>query len=264
MNRKATAVARALALLALGSLGVASRVSADEYLKLTNVTSNGFTGWLGTTYVTGTLTDTRNIYFNTPNNGSTSRFSTHTNDSSAQYRYSNVYALASPNLDQVGFQASTIRSSDHGDIGNLTLTFSKPIGNLDLDIAGLTATTMTFANTGGVTGISYGSGNGGSSATDGLGVDSATGEIYDINPNTSSAQPTTQSPLTTGPRSAYGSIGIDGGAISTITISWSDYGNLNDYGSFTLHTTPEPGTYGLLIGFTLASGSMFVRRRRRA
>jgi hypothetical protein len=197
------------------------------FLDLTAVTpgtSGAFTGTLNGVAVTGAITANDGSYEWTLT-GLASWDNSVTNNTSPQYSYSNIYTPSIPLTDQVGYDKFASSGT-----ATVTITFGSPITNPVFHVANLDASQDTFLLTGGLTGLRLLSGNGGGG--DGLGVSGNT--VMDLNPDTAVGQDPSTPPLTSGPRSAYGSVELLG-TISTLTFNVS-YPGLppGDGGSFTL------------------------------
>jgi hypothetical protein len=123
--------------------------------------------------------------------------------------------------------------------------------------------TMNFALTGGLTGLSLLSGNGG---PDGDGLILTGTLLADANPLTVIGQATDVPPFTDGTaRSGYGSVQLFG-TISTLTITLAPNANAftGDGGSFTISQAeiPEPASVALW-GLGAAGLALVAWRRRR-
>ncbi|MGO9470848.1 MAG: PEP-CTERM sorting domain-containing protein [Isosphaeraceae bacterium] len=224
---------------------------AGSFLELTAVTpgtSGTFTGTLNGVAVTGAITANDGSYEFTLT-GLASWDNSVLNNTSPQYSYSNIYTPSIPLTDQVGYDKFASSGT-----ATVTITFGSPVTDPVFHVANLDASADTFSLTGGLTGLSLLSGNGG--AGDGLGVSGNT--VLDLNPDTGVGQDPSTPPLTSGPRSAYGSVELLG-TISTLTFSVS-YPGLppGDGGSFTLSAgaaaVPEPSSLALLCVAGALSG----------
>ncbi len=117
-------------------------------------------------------------------------------------------------------------------------------------------TQYDFSPMAGLGGLVLLSGNGGGG--DGLQV---VGDVIsDANPYTEVGQDPSQHPLTSGPRSAYGSVELVG-SFRSLTIDVTSPTKVGDGGSPELSTVPEPGTVMLSAAGLLAL--LGWRRRRR-
>lgn len=237
---------------------------ADVFLDVTSVTPGGpgtgvFSGMLGGIAVSGSISALGGppaMFFNAPGPG----IGDSTLDgSSPQYSDPTVFSPTIPTTDRVGF---TYVSG----AGNLvTLTFSKPVTNPVFHVANLDGVGFLFAPTPGFTSLTLLKGNDGA---DGDGIDPGFGGagygysmVYDLSPGSSDSTPPTMPPPTTGPRSAYGSVRING-TFSTILFVTDGMGPPTDSGSFTLSIVPEPSSIVLAgIGAVVLIG--FVRCRKR-
>lgn len=231
---------------------------ADVFLDLTSVTPGtsgvgSFSGMLGAVAVTGSISGAPVLSFNAIGSG----LGDSTIDgSSPQFSYASAFSTPTPSTDRVGFTYLAFA-------GNLvTLTFSSAVTDPVFHIANLDWMALTFAATPGFTSLTLLNGNGG---PDGDGIDSAFGGpayghalVADLMPFTGDATPPTGAPPSSGPRSAYGSVRING-TFSTISFVTDAMGPFSDSGSFTI-SVPSPATLPLLAVTTLAGG---LRRRRR-
>jgi hypothetical protein len=233
---------------------------ADVFLDLTAVTpgtSGTFTGTLNGVAVTGAITANDGSYqWNLT--GLASFDNSVTNNTSPQYSYSNIYTPSTPLTDQVGYDKFASSGT-----ATVTITFGSAITNPVFHVANLDASQDTFSLTGGLTGLSLLSGNGGGG--DGLGVSGNT--VLDLNPNTALGQDPATPPLTSGPRSAYGSVELLG-TISTLTFNVSSVGIFpGDGGSFTLSTStaavPEPSSLVLALTATACLAPFAARPLRK-
>lgn len=242
----------AIALLAV--LGGSACAYAD-FLQLTSVTpgsSGGFTGTLGAVTVTGSISTpapSGNFDFN-GTMGPSAYESSVLNNTSPQYSYANIYTPATPLTDQVGYTsyAGTYNAA------TVTIKFSAPVTDPIFDIASIDETQLDFTPTPGLLGLLLLSGNGG--AGDGIEVTNNT--ILDADTATFAGQLPSAPPLTTGPRSGYGSVELLG-TFTSLTFNDTNPSMGGDGGSFTLATAPEPSTNALCFAglFALLSGVMF-------
>ena len=255
MNKMAKSTMIPLALLAFASTGVTS--ARGEYLDLTALTtgtSGTFTGTLGGVTVTGAITANDGSYSFSPTG--TSFDNSTTDNTSPQYSYAGIYTPAQALTDRVGYDKFVSAGT-----ATVTIIFSTPVTNPVFQVANLDGSQDTFSLTGGLTGLSLLSGNGGGG--DGLGLSGNT--VVDLNPNTLVGLPPTTPPPTTGPRSAYGSVQLLG-TISTLTFASSTPSNFNqggDGGSFTLSTSatvPEPSSFVLTLAATACAAPLAIRR----
>lgn len=246
--------------VALVLLAGAPAVHADVFLDLTAVTPGGpgvgtFSGTLGGVTVSGSISSggPAAFFFNSPGFG----IGDSTIDgSSPQFSYSSVFGPTIPATDRVGFTYTATA-------GNLvTLTFSSPVTNPVFHIANLDWGAFSFVVTPGFSSLTLLKGNDG---PDGDGIDPAFGGpsysfglVWDHTPPTTDATVPTVSPPTSGGRSAYASVRIDG-TFSAISFVTDAMGPFSDSGSFTISTVPEPATLGLLA----TGGALLIRCRRR-
>jgi MYXO-CTERM domain-containing protein len=242
---------RAFAMVAV--LG-GSTIASAGFLDLTSVTagaSGSFAGTLNGVTVNGSIS--------TPDPGGrfvldgtafiTGWQESVINNTSPQFRYSNIYTPSTPLTDDVGYTsfAGTVNPA------TITLTFSAPQTNLVFDVANLDAMQYVFSLTGGLSSLALLSGNGGGG--DGLQV---VGNVISDATGTGVGQQMSDAPFTSGARSAYGSVELVG-TYSSLTIAVNNPAGVGDGGTFTLNTVPEPTTLGLgLAGMALLA---FVRRR---
>lgn len=231
-------------------------IQAQSYLDLSSVTPGilgEFTGTLGGVAVNGSISQSGGSFVFSDTNGSGTSYS-NTNNSSPQYSYGNIFTPSIGLTDQVGY----IMLAGSNDV-TISITFSSPITNPVFHIAGLDQTQWAFSLTGGLTGVSLLSGNGGDG--DGFGLLGTT--LIDLNPATVVPSSPAIPPLISGPRSAYGSVQLFGN-ISELTIDVDMIGTA-DSGNFTLSLTaiPEPSTV-LLCGIALlgAGGANCYCRRK--
>lgn len=252
--------------MAIAVLSGAIPAQADLFLDLTSVTPGGpgagaFSGTLGGVTVTGTISSsgTPAFFFNAVGSG----LGDSTIDgSSSQFSYSSIFSPTIPATDRVGFTYTATA-------GNLvTLTFSSPIADPVVHVANMDWCAFSFAATLGFSSLTLLDGN------DGLdvdGVDPAFGGppyssalVWDHNPSTSDITPPTSAPPSSGARSAYASVQIDG-TFSTLSFVTDAMGPFSDSGNFTISaaTVPEPSS-ALLVGVCGAIGvSSCLRCRKR-
>lgn len=243
----------AFALIALAT----ATVHADEFLDLTSITpgSSGvgtFAGTLGGIAVTGSISGAPVFSFNAIGTGL--GHST-IDDSSPQFSYASVYDPITPAGDRVGFTYI-------GGAGNtVTMTFSSPVTDPVFHIANWDWMAATFLPTPGFSSLTLLNGNNG---LDGDGIDPAFGGsaygfglVADMMPPTTDATSPSIAPPTSGDRSAYGSVRING-TFSSLVFVTDSMGPFSDDADFTISTVPEPATLAVLgLGF-----AAFAKRRR--
>lgn len=233
-------------------------VQADVFLDLSSVTpgSSGvgtFAGTLGGIAVTGSISGAPVFSFNAVGSG----LGDSTIDgSSPQFSSSSVFSPTVPTTDRIGFTYLAFAGNA------VTLTFSSPVTDPVFHFANWDWMGATFLPTPGFSSLTLLNGNNG---PDGDGVDPAFGGpayssalVYDHMPFTTDATPPTSMPPTTGDRSAYGSVRING-TFSTLVFVTDAMGPFSDSGSFTI-SVPGPSTLPALVVAALAS---CPRRRRR-
>lgn len=247
-------------------LGTPLSASAATFLDLDSVTpgtpANGsFTGTLGGVDVTGSLLSGGSSAYSIRAIGATFADSVIDN-SSPQYSYPNIYTPFEPLTDQVGYAKSATTGT-----AILEIQFSEAITNPIFHIANLDNMVYDFTPSGLTLGdLTLLSGNGGNG--DGLALDATNPWIVDANPNTLAGIAPSVAPPTTGNRSAYGSVELNG-TFTTLTINLlSNPGSTGgDGGSFTIslpETTtavPESSPLAMLgaIG-TIAMGTTLKRK----
>jgi hypothetical protein len=234
----------------------ASAARAGSFLDLTALTpgtSGTFEGTLNGVAVTGAITANDGSYFFTPTG--TDYSNSTTDNTSPQYSYARIYTPAQALTDRVGYGKAASSGST-----TVTITFGSAITNPVFQVANLDSSQDTFSLTGGLSGLRLLSGNGGDG--DGLGVSGNT--VLDLNPNTLVGQDPDTPPLTSGPRSAYGSVELLG-TISTLTFTVSSVTSNGDGGSFTLSTAevPEPSSLALFCVAGGLNGICYAWWRRR-
>ena len=208
----------------------------------TNPAGGTFAGSLDGIPVTGSAAGSVFYQINQPGSG----FGSSTiNGTSPQYSYANIYDPAAPGVDRVGYSAAD------GSNAGITITFASPVTNPRFHVANLTGATYTFALAGGLTSVSLVRGNGGGG--DGLQV--VDNVVSDADPTTGGGLFTTTPPPTTGPRSAFGTISLNG-SFTVLNISMRTVGG--DGGSFTLSSVPEPAAMAA-VGVACVG---LLRRRR--
>lgn len=232
-------------------------VHADVFLDLTSVTpgSSGvgmFSGTLGGIAVTGSISGAPVLTFNAVGSG----LGDSTIDgSSPQFSYSSVFSPTTPTTDRVGFTYSAFA-------GNVvTLTFSSPVTDPVFHLANWDWMGVSFAPTPGFSSLTLLNGNNG---PDGDGIDPSFGGpaygsalVYDLMAFTTDPTPPAGAPPMTGPRSAYGSVRING-TFSTLILVTDAMGPFSDSGSFTI-SIPSPTTLSAWV----VTACMASSRRRR-
>ena len=237
---------------------------ADTFLDLTSVTPGGpgtgaFAGSLGTVGVTGSIVASgspASFFFNGV--GGAIGDSTITN-SSPQYGYATVYSPTAALTDRVGW---TFLYDGTAKTETVTISFTSPVTNPVFHVANLDWAEFSFVLTPGLTSLTYLNGN--FDGFDGLDASPAALPFYrvqDFDASTSDATPPGVFPPMAGPRSAYGSMQLNG-TFSTIVIGMGTGGPFSDSGSFTI-SVPEPGTLVLLgVGALGLLGYAWRRRRK--
>jgi hypothetical protein len=241
-------------------VGVAS-ARADVILDLSSVTPGGagagaFSGTLGSVAVSGTI-DAPSLFFSFNDNAPDTGISDSTTDGdSPQYSYSSIYTPSFTG-DRVGW------SYAGGGTGLVRITFTPAVTDPVLHWANVDDAQLEFAATVpfGLTSLTLLSGNGDGSS-DGLAVVGT--QIRDINPVTTDATLPTSTPPTTGARSAYGSVRLNG-TISEIHLAVGSLGNPPDDngGSFSISAVPEASSL-LLVGLGALSfiGTAMIARAK--
>jgi hypothetical protein len=235
-------------------MALAGLCSADgAYLDLTSLTtgtSGSFTGTLGPVSVTGAIT-TSNLHFQINGTSAATVYeSSNTNNSSPQFSYSNIFTPSIAATDKIGY------TSANGTVNPVTITvsFSAPVSDPILEVANVDGTEFNFSATPGISLVLL-SGNGGGG--DGILV---TGDVVsDADPATNVAQNPSQMPLTSGPRSAYGSIELLG-TFTSLTFGVNNPTALGDGASFTLATIPEPSSFALFGSAAVVLVLVFRKR----
>jgi hypothetical protein len=232
---------------------------ADVFLDVTAVTPGGpgigtFSGTLGSIAVAGSISGPPAFFFTTTGSG----IGDSTIDgSSPQFSYSTVFSPTVSLTDRIGFTYLATA-------GNLvSLTFSAPITDPVFHIANFDWAAFSFAPTLGLSSLTLLNGNDG---PDGDGIDPAFGGpayssllVWDANPSTSDSTPPGGLPPSSGTRSGYASVQLNG-TFSSIGFVVDAMGPFSDNGSFTISAVPEPGSLGL-IGLGVVGMTIFRRRR---
>ncbi len=244
----------AVALLAVAGGAGCAHAGFLDLTSLTPGSSGSFTGTLDGITVTGSITtpDPNNNYVFNGVNGPSSWESSTLNNSSPQFSYNNIYTPSTPLADRIGYT-----SYSGGDTNaTITITFSAPVTGLVFDVANVDGSQYNFTPTAGLGGLLLLSGNGGGG--DGLHV--VGNVVSDANPYTEVGQDPSQQPLTSGGRSAYGSVELLG-TFRSLTIDVSSPTKVGDGGSFIFAAAPEPATLAL-SGIGLLAVFGFRRRKR--
>ncbi len=227
---------------------------ADIFLDLISLSPGGpgagaFSGTLGSVTVTGSMTLGPPIDFGFGAIGTGIGNST-IDGSSPAYSYASVFSSANPLGDRVGWSSGGTTTNTIG------ITFSSPVTNPIFHVANLDSAQFSFILTPGFTSLTLLNSNFG--AGDGLGISGPT--LIDTLSTTFDATAPTSSPPTSGGRSAYGSVRING-TFSALVIGTGTSGAGPDTaGSFTLSVIPEPNSLAL-TGLGVAFG--LLRRKHR-
>jgi hypothetical protein len=237
----------------------AASARADVFLDLTSVTPGTvgigtFTGTLGSVTVTGSIgTPGGPPVFSFNATGAGISDST-TDDTSPQFSYASIYTPSFTG-DRVGW------SYLGGTTNIVSIAFSAPVVDPVFHVANLDVAQLSFALTGGLTSLTLLSGNGGGG--DGISPAAiAANQIADAMGATADATSPASTPPTTGDRSAYASVRLNG-TISTITIGVGALGPGADLGggSFSISAVPETSSF-VLVGLTAAAAAAFALRKR--
>lgn len=226
---------------------------------LTNGPAGSFTGTLNGVSVSGSITSSVNntFRFNAATDPTNSYEVSHIDGTSPQFRYTNIYEFNSPLADTVGYT----KFQDTSSSAQIVINFGAAFTNLVLDFANDDGSVWDFSPTSGLTGLAILSGNGGADG-DGLGVSGKT--MFDLNPTTGVGEDPNTAPLTSGARSAYGSVELEGTYTSlTIDITTARVGG-GDGGNFTLVATPEPGSMVLLATVAACLAAAVRSRAKRS
>lgn len=232
---------------------------AALFLDVTSVTPGGpgtgaFTGTLGGIGVTGSISASGgapSFFFSGAGGGIGDST---IDNSSPQYSYGTVYSPTAALTDRIGWTSLGTKTE------TVVISLSSAVVNPVFHVANLDWAQFSFAATPGLTSLTYLNGN--FDGTDGLDATPGAlgfGFVQDFNPSTSDGTPPAGSPPTTGARSAYGSVQLNG-TISTIVIGMGTNGPFSDTGSFTI-SVPEPGS--LILGIATLGVAVFTRRRGR-
>jgi hypothetical protein len=234
-------------------------------MDITSLTSGGtgvgaFTGTLGAATVTGSILSSNyanSFTFNPTSSGTLGAWElSNTGATSPQFNYSTIYATAKNNIDTLGYTLFGNNPVGTTNKARMQINFSVPIKDLVINMANLDNSVWDFAASGGVTSLTLLKGNG--NGTDGLGVSGKT--IVDLANGDVGLAPST-TPTTSGTRSGYGSVMING-TYSSLTIDLTATHSLGgDGGNFTFTLVPEPTSLGLLLPG--AAGLLLLRRRHK-
>lgn len=261
--------AKAFVLACLALLGSAALTFGQNFLDVTSFTPGAaasFAGTLSGIGVTGSLVETNTggngtYYVLDPvsNSSPPSYTGTSINGTSPQYSYSNIYSPFVADTDQIGYNQNGLATGT----ARITINFAQPITDPVFQVANLDSAAYDFSATAGLSSLVLLSGNGGSG--DGLGING--NMIIDLNPNTLVAQNTNVPPLTSGARSAYGSVELVG-TFSSLTFDVLQVTRGGDGGSFTIAAIPEPSAFATFTFGALVLGAMaayrVIRRRTAA
>jgi hypothetical protein len=249
-----------LLLLTLGQAG-----HAQTFMDITSLTSGGtgvgtFSGTLGAATVTGSILSSNyanSFTFNSTSNAGLSAWElSDIGATSPQFSYSTIYAVARNNVDTLGYTLFNNNPVGTTNTARMQLSFSRPVKDLVINVANLDNSTWDFTASGGVSSLTLLKGNG--NGTDGLGINGKI--IRDLANGDVGLAPST-TPTTSGTRSGYGSVMING-TYSSLTIDLTAVHSLGgDGGNFTLILVPEPTSIGLLLPG--AVGLLLLRRRRK-
>jgi hypothetical protein len=222
----------------------------DLFLDLSSVTAGGpgvggFTGTLGGNLVTGSITTPggpSSFFFNAPGVG---LGDSTVSGTSPQFSYTTVYSPTIGATDRVGFTSLGLASNV------MTISFTSPITNPVFHAANFDWVQPSFALNPGLTSMTLLNSNGdGVDGLSALALALGTFQIRDIDPSTSDATLPSSSPPTSGGRSAYGSVQLNG-TFTTLSLAIGTLGPFSDGGSFTLSVVPEPSAF-ILTGLALA------------
>lgn len=256
---------RTLATLGL-AIGLALSTNAARassgWLDLSSVTGGDFTvpgGFVGTlngVAVTGSLSgpgDQINIF-----DAGLDAWESTIDGSSPQYGYSGIYTPSQNNVDRVGY-GNNLNPANAA--SRLTISFGQPMTDVTLHVANLDGSVLDFTPTTGLIGLSLLSGNGGS----GDGLDVSGNQVLDLDSNSIVSHDQTLPPPTSDPRSAYGSVLLQGTYSALVFDIYTNPLNTiggADGGSFTLSApVPIPAAFWL-FGSALAGLGVIGKRRR--
>ncbi len=243
-----------------------SAVRADIFLDLASVTPGGvgvgaFSGSLGGIAVAGIIVPGSPPSFSFNPTGFGIDSST-IDGSSPQYSYATVFGPITGTLptgtDRIGWTSAGLATNV------VTLTFSSPVTNPVLHVANMDLAQFGFAGTVGLSTLTLLKGNdSGSEGLDFLGLSSPGKFIQDAAPGTSDSTLPGFAPPVSGPRSAYGSVRLNG-TFTSLSFGVGTNGPGTDVGggSFTISVVPEPGSM-LLIRLSAMAWAGFVRCRAR-
>jgi hypothetical protein len=244
----------ALAAVALiGATALHPASAAPVFMDITSLTAGStgsFSGTLGGVGVTGTITATNPGFEFGAAGGNACYYCSTTDNTSPQFSYGGVYTPSLPLTDRVGY----ISWNGTRNTATITINFNSPVSNPVFQVANLDSMLYDFSGTAGLGGLVLLNGNGGG----GDGILVVGDVISDANAGTLIGQSAAVAPPTSGDRSAYGSVLLQG-TFSSLTIRVDNPGSGGDGGSFTL-AVPGPGTLALL-GLGLA-GLAASRRRK--
>ena len=249
--------------MVLGAISSANAVHADVFLDLTSVTPGGpgvgaFSGTLGGVLVTGTITGAVPAFF--VNMVGKGLDKSTLDGSSPQFSYAAVFSPTVPATDRVGFTYL-------GTASNLvTMTFSSPVTDPVFHVANLDWGAFSFLATPGFLSLTLLNGNSGPEPD---GIDPAFGGppysnalLWDKNPSTVDATLPSSTPLTTGARSAYASVRVNG-TFGSLSFATDAMGPFTDSGSFTVSVVPEPSS-GAMMTLGIGMGLVgFLRQLKR-
>ena len=229
---------------------------ADFILDLTSITAGGsgvgtFAGTLGSVGVTGSILAGPPVDFVIGGIGVGIGNST-IDGSSPAYSYPSVFDPTNPFGDRIGWTSGGTTTNI------IKVIFSSAVTNPVFHVANLDSAMLSFTLTPGFTSLTLLNGNG--SAGDGLAISGAT--VFDMNPATFDMTLPSVTPPTSGARSAYGSVQINGTFTSLFIGAGTSGAGADLLGSFTLsaESVPEPSSLAL-IGF---AGFLTLLLRRRS